>query len=142
MLQGAPPQPVYALPAWSSPNLLSPLPAPVATWAAPPRAELGRSADSRIETFRLGTSPSRIATGHGARSRVVVRAVSQAGQFALISADAAELSIASTAAPSGGVAVVPVGQDNTFYLRGRQALYAKGSAAGVTVSVLENDEAA
>ena len=65
-----------------------------------------------------------------------VRVVDPPGAFGIIGFDANELNIsAAVAVPQGNNLIIPVGQWQTIPMGPHQALYGRGSIAGVTVSV-------
>lgn len=80
------------------------------------------------EAYRLATAP--VTANH----RVTVRVIAPQGGLALLAFSSNEL-----AAPGGNTMMIPVGQHQEIRLHPGQALYGKGQAPGVMVSVIQTE---
>lgn len=125
-----------------------PAPAPSTPTPARPQVPLMQEADQRDPVLKTIPLPGPTAGGTwlftaGPREAgVVVRVVGAAGGFAALSFDVAELlpNVFSFASPGGQVIIVPSGAaDLVVRVKPRMALYAKGSVAGVIVSLSGSD---
>jgi len=97
---------------------------------------------SQVQTYSLATGETvvRIASGYPDRQAAVhVRAISPAGEIAIIGLDPAAVSKCDTSQPSGNVFLVPAGADQKIILAPQEALYAKGTVDNVYVSTTTDD---
>jgi hypothetical protein len=107
---------------------------PQARALAPPPIE-----ETRLRTFTLpilapNTQAVQIAQAGPYPAKIVARPLGPAGTFAVLG-DSAELQAATPTAFSGYLMGIPSGQSQEIQLRPHQILFAKGSAAGVVLSV-------
>jgi hypothetical protein len=89
------------------------------------------------QTIAVGTRAIAIAAAPTrAGAKVEVRCVGPAGQFVMVGRDGAATEMATAASPYGYITVLGAGTNpDEFELGPKQTLYAKGSAAGVIISV-------
>jgi hypothetical protein len=86
-----------------------------------------------------GSEAVRLATAGDEATSVVVRTVSPMGSYAVLAFSAAELNTPGVGTtPTGDTLFVVVGDKQRVRLAPRQALFAKGSTAGVIVSVVSD----
>jgi len=104
-------------------------------WSRPPAPSLMQTltlpvlSDRRATAVRLGQATTTMFDA-------VLRVVGPAGSFAAFSTDPTEVNRPDMPAiPTGNVVIVPSGQFHSIRLRPREAVYGKGSVAGVLVSV-------
>lgn len=83
---------------------------------------------------------ARLATATDVPYRVTVRVISPVASWAIMAYSPNDLDIPTLGVlPVGETAIIPVGEFQRFRLAPRQALFAKGSAPNVVVSVISSE---